>query len=268
MTLLTPLLVWIKGGGDLATGVAHRVHRAGMRVVITELPQPLTVRRAVAFSSAVWEGSMALEGVEARLASDLRAAEVLLSQSIIPLLVDPTGATARSLSPDVAVDARIAKHNLDTTLDDAPLVIGLGPGFIAGREVHAVIETMRGHDLGRVILQGSAAPDTGQPAPVQGHSQDRLLRAPCAGLFHGQLCIGDPVEIGQLVADVGGQPVKASIAGVVRGLLHDGLAVQQGLKVGDVDPRGIVAHCFSISDKARAVGGGVLEAILYLGQHT
>jgi xanthine dehydrogenase accessory factor len=265
-TLRKPILVWIKGGGDLGTGVAHRLHRAGLRVAISELPQPLVVRRSVAFASALYEGQMTLEGVEARSATDRGEAERLLAQGMVPVLADPTGAQVKLLRPDIAVDARMTKHNVDTTLHDASVVIGLGPGFVVGEDVHAVIETMRGHDLGRLILRGCAEPDTRVPGPVKGYDRQRLLRAPCAGIFQSRLRIGDPVPPGEVVAEVDGQPVVAMMSGVVRGLLHDGLAVQQGLKVGDIDPRSIVEHCFSISDKARAVGGGVLEAILYLGK--
>ena len=261
-----PVLVWIKGGGDLATGVAHRLHRAGLHVVITELPQPLVVRRAVAFASAVCAGRIVLEGVEARLAADQAEAQGLLAQRIVPVLVDPRGAIIRNLHPDVTVDARMAKRNLDTARNEASVVIGLGPGFVAGEDVHAVIETARGHDLGRVILHGGATPDTHIPGLVQGYGPERLLRAPCVGVFHGHRRIGDLVQSGEIIADVDGRPVIASLSGVVRGLLTDGLPVQQGLKIGDIDPRGLVEQCFTISDKARAVGGGVLEAVLYLGR--
>lgn len=261
-----PILVWIKGSGDLGTGVAHRLHRAGMHVVMSELLQPLVVRRAVAFASAVYEDSITLEDVEARLARDQAEAEKLLEQGIVPVIADPTGDVVALLQPDVVVDARMAKRNLGTALHEAPIVIGLGPGFVAGQDVHAVVETMRGHDLGRVILAGSAQPDTQVPALIQGYGHERVLRAPCAGVFRGRVRIGQPVKMDQVIADVAGQPVSASIAGVLRGLLHDGLLVHQEQKVGDIDPRGIAEHCFTISDKARAIGGGVLEAILYLGR--
>lgn len=261
-----PILVWVRGGGDLGTGVAHRLHRAGLRVMVSELPQPLVVRRTVAFASAVYDGSITVEGLEARLARDRGEVETLLEQDLVPVVIDPDGQLLSSMQPDVVVDARMAKRNLGTALGDARVVIGLGPGFVAGRDVHAVIETMRGHTLGQVILEGSAQPDTHVPGSIEGYSLERLLRAPCAGIFHAHLCIGELVHPGQMVADVEGQPVAANIAGVLRGLLHDGLQVEQGQKVGDVDPRGTAAHCFSISEKARAIAGGVLEAILYLGQ--
>jgi xanthine dehydrogenase accessory factor len=263
-----PILVWIKGGGDLGTGVAHRLHRAGMRVVVSELLQPLVVRRTVAFASAVYEGSITVEGVEARLAPDKGEAQNLLAQGIVPVIPDPAGAAVALLEPDVVVDARMAKCNLGTALNDASIVIGLGPGFVAGQDVHAVVETMRGHDLGRVILEGSAQPDTQVPSAIQGYSRERVLRAPCAGLFRGDLRIGEHVQRGRVVAHVSEQPVLASITGVLRGLLYDGLLVHQGQKLGDIDPRGIIEHCFTISDKARAIGGAVLEAILNLGENS
>nr|MBC7243745.1 EF2563 family selenium-dependent molybdenum hydroxylase system protein [Chloroflexota bacterium] len=258
------MVVLIRGGGDLGTGVAYRLHRAGFKVIIAELAQPLVIRRTVAFASAVYEGRMAVEGVEARLTHDLAEIEEFLAQGIVPVIVDPEGELISTLQPDVIVDARMAKRNLGTTITQAPIVIGLGPGFIAGQDVHAVIETARGHNLGRVILQGSAEPDTHIPGLVQGYGRERVLWAPCAGTFHGLLRIGDQVEAGQTVAYVAEQPVLASISGVLRGLLHNGLSVHEGQKVGDIDPRGTVEHCFTISDKALAISGGVLEAILYL----
>jgi xanthine dehydrogenase accessory factor len=268
LSKFAPRLVWIKGGGDLGTGVAHRLHRAGLQVVVSELAQPLVVRRAVAFASAVYDGSIILEGVEARLVRDMSETQNLLGVGIVPVVPDPTGSTVALLKPGVVVDARMAKRNLDTTLNDAAIVIGLGPGFVAGQDVHAVIETMRGHDLGRVILQGSAQPDSQMPATVQGYGRERVLRAPCNGSFHSELHIGERVQPGQTIAWVAQEPLLASIAGVLRGLLHDGLFVYQGHKVGDIDPRAIPEHCFSISDKARAIGGGVLEAMLYLARNT
>lgn len=256
-------LILLRGGGDLGSGVAHRLHRAGFSVVITELPQPLCVRRAVAFAEAVYAGAATVEGVTARLVADANAARATLAAGDIPVLVDPQGRALAELRPAVVVDARLAKRNLGTTLHDAPLVIGLGPGFTAGVDCHAVVETNRGHNLGRVYWQGGAEPDTGQPEPVRGYSVDRVLRAPCAGIFAGRKQIGDAVSAGDVVAEVDGAPVVAAFSGVLRGLLHDGLTVSAGLKVGDLDPRGVREHCFTISDKARSIGGGVLEAILH-----
>ena len=270
--MLEDILVVIKGGGDLATGVVHRLCRAGMQVVVTELAQPTVIRRAVAVASAVYEGQVEVEGLVARLVeSDQQTCterseriRAILAVGLVPVVVDPRGEVISRLRPTVVVDAIVAKRNTGTRITDAPIVIGLGPGFTAGLDVHAVIETNRGHHLGRVILSGSAEPDTGVPGPTMGYTVERVLRAPCEGIFKGQRRIGDPVEAGDAVASVAGQPVVANISGVLRGLLADGLPVKAGAKVGDVDPRGVREHCFTISDKALAIGGGVLEAILYL----
>ena len=177
--------------------------------------------------------------------------------------VDPQAQSVQWLRPDSVVDAIMAKRNTGMTIADAPVVVALGPGFTAGRDCHAVIETSRGHDLGRVIFHGQAQPDTGTPGRAGGKSARRVLRAPADGLFVGRQKIGDLVQAGETAAEVAGQPVVTRIDGVLRGLLHDGLTVRAGCKVGDVDPRAVVEHCFTISDKARAIGGSVLEAILY-----
>jgi len=258
------MLVLVRGGGDLGTGTAHRLHRAGFHVVVSELPQPLVIRRTVAFASAVFDACCQVEGVEATLASDRAEVERLLHQAVVPVIVDPSGEWISCLQPDVIVDARMAKRNLGTSLTNARIVIGLGPGFVAGQDVHAVVETMRGHNLGRVILQGSAELDTHVPGLVQGYGRERVVWAPCAGHFRGLVAIGEHLKTGQCVAKVAGTPVLAPISGILRGLLHDDLRVREGQKVGDVDPGGVREHCFTISDKALAIAGGVLEAILYL----
>lgn len=273
------LRVVVKGGGDLGTGVAWRLHRCGFRVLVTEVAEPTVIRRAVAFASAVYAGPasagrglITVDGVTARLVADDEAAHAAWQADEVPVMVDPEAAIAcgeRSrtmgrLRPEAVVDAIMAKRNLGTRITDAPIVVALGPGFIAGVDCHAVVETNRGHDLGRVIEEGGAEPNTGVPGAVGGESARRVLRAPVAGLFHPQRAIGDRVKEGDLVATVDAHPIPARLDGVVRGLLQDGLAVGAGTKVGDVDPRGIVEHCFTISDKALAVGGGVVEAILHL----
>ncbi len=262
--MLEGILVVVKGGGDLGTGVAHRLHRAGMKVVVIEVAQPTVIRRAVAFASAVYEGEVEIEGVVARRAEDASQALDLLEKGAIPVVIDPTASLVERLKPLVLVDAIVAKRNIGTNIDDAPVVIALGPGFTAGLDAHAVIETQRGHHLGRVILEGSAQPDTGLPGAVMGYTTGRVLHAPVTGVFQSVRRIGERVVEGQIVAYVDDAPVRAGISGVLRGLLADGLTVRKGMKIGDIDPRGIVEHCFAISDKARAVGGGVLEAILYL----
>ena len=262
--MLDHILVVVKGAGDLASGVIHRLHRAGMRVVATELPQPLVIRRAVAFASAVYEGIWEVEGTVARRVADERATDRALAAGEVPVWVDPQARTVQWLRPDAVVDAIMAKRNTGTTIADAPVVVALGPGFTAGVDCHAVIDTKRGHDLGRVIFHGQTQPDTGIPGKVEGETARRVLRAPADGLFVGRRKIGDLVQAGETVAGVSGQPVVAPFDGVLRGLLHDGLTVRAGHKVGDVDPRTVVEHCFTISDKARAIGGSALEAILYL----
>ncbi|GBD09238.1 hypothetical protein HRbin22_01487 [Candidatus Thermoflexus japonica] len=254
--------VAVKGGGDLGTGAILRLHRAGFRVWVTELPQPLAIRRAVAVASAVYEGAITVEGHTARRVADPSEFPALWERGEIPVLVDPGGESIRRLRPEVVVDAIMAKRNTGTSIEDAPVVVALGPGFTAGVDCHAVVETARGHDLGRVYYTGSALPDTGIPGTIGGHDVLRVLRAPCAGRFRGIRRIGDRVEAGEIVAYVDETPIRTAIAGVLRGLLFDGLEVTPGMKVGDVDPRAEARHCFTVSDKAWAVGGGVLEAVL------
>jgi xanthine dehydrogenase accessory factor len=252
----------MRGGGDIATGVAHRLHRAGFRVVIIELPQPLTVRRAVALAEAVYAGSITVEGVTAQWVASAPAALQCAAEGKVPVLVDEGKASLIQLRPSVVVDARLAKSKLDTLLTDAPLVIALGPGVVAGVDCHAVVETNRGHNLGRVYWQGTAESNTGQPEAVLGYTGQRVLRAPCEGVLSGEVEIGELVKAGEVVARVNGEPITAPFSGILRGLVHPGLRVPAGFKVGDLDPRGVRENCFTISDKARAVGGGVLEAIL------
>jgi xanthine dehydrogenase accessory factor len=230
--------------------------------MVTELARPLVVRRAVAFAEAVFSGSSTVEGVTARLADDPMAGLAYSVLEEVPVVVDEAGDVIGRMKPRIVVDARLAKRPLDTRLRDAPLVIGLGPGLTAGKDCHAVVETNRGHNLGRVYWEGSAEPDTGRPEAVQGMAGERVLRAPAAGTFASRCAIGDIVRAGDVLAQVAGQPIVAPFAGVVRGLVHDGLEVPAGLKVGDLDPRGVRDYCFLISDKARAIGGGVLEVIL------
>jgi len=255
------LLVVIKGAGDLATGVAHRLFRSGFRLVMTELPQPTAIRLTVAFAAAVYDGATTVEGVTA-VRTELATAAAVAGSGRIAVVVDPLGEAVRELRPWAVVDAIMAKRNTGTSLADAPAVVALGPGFVAGVDARYVIETARGHYLGRVITQGKALPDTGKPGEGGGFSCERLLRAPGAGVFRAVRAIGDNVAAGEIVGDVAALPVRTAIAGVLRGLIRDGLTVDAGKKIGDVDPRGRREYCFSISDKARAVGGGVLEALL------
>lgn len=262
---MTPWIV-IRGGGDLASGVALRLHHAGLRLLITELPEPLVVRRLVAFAQAVFEGQTEVEGIVARRVDDLAQATQVAVQGYIPVLVDPKGhaleALQRQKSLLALVDARMTKQPPDTDLNAAPLVIGLGPGFIAGVNCHAVVETQRGHHLGRVSWQGGPEQDTGVPESVGGSGEERVLRAPAEGKLLAHASIGDHLEIGQLVAEVSGQPVVSRLPGVLRGLLYPGLRVWPGLKIGDVDPRDDPRYCTLVSDKSLSIGGGVLEALL------
>jgi xanthine dehydrogenase accessory factor len=259
---LNNLCVMIRGGGEMASGVAHRLFRAHLKVVMTEIPQPLCVRRTVSFCEALFEKAQEVEGVTARCVASPEDVSAVWDGGMIPLLIDPEGISRDTLKPSVIVDAILAKKNIGTHTGDAPLVIGLGPGFWAGRDVDVVIETNRGHDLGRVIYDGPAEPDTGVPGAISGVAAQRVLRAPRDGHFRPAKQIGAMVAEGETVAWVEEEPVTTAISGVLRGLLREGITVQKGLKSGDVDPRGKRENCFTISDKARAIGGSVLEAIL------
>ena len=255
------ILVIIRGGGDLATGVAVRLFRAGFCVMILEIDHPTVIRLTVSFARAVYESKAVVEEIEAVLIPSWGKAKDTAKHGKIPVLVDPEGCCIEKLSPAVLVDAILAKRNLGTKVDQAPLVIGLGPGFIAGEDVDVVVETMRGHNLGRVYYQGQAAPDTGVPGEVGGESKRRLLRAPAEGKIVPLHSIGDIVKAGELIAEVEGVPLRAEISGVLRGLIYPQTWVTKGMKVGDIDPRGIREYCFTVSDKARSIGGAVLEAI-------
>jgi xanthine dehydrogenase accessory factor len=255
--------VLIKGAGDLATGVGHRLWQAGFDVVMLELPRPLVVRRAASFAAAVYEGRTCVEGVTASLCSDFAQLEGLRSRRMIPVLTGPGVELLQRLQVGTLVDAIMAKRNTGTTISDAPLVLGLGPGFSAGIDAHAVIETNRGTNLGKVIYSGSAEPDTAVPGEIGGAGPERLLKAPVNGIFMPLKQIGDIIEKGETVAFIDDAPVTAGIGGLLRGLLYPGLIVKKGLKVGDIDPRGAEIDPRVISDKARAVGGGVLEAIMH-----
>jgi xanthine dehydrogenase accessory factor len=266
-------LVVLRGGGDLGTGVAHRLVSAGYRVVVLETSAPRVVRRRAAFAEAVFSGETTVEGVTARLVSASGAASAWAGghgraaapSCWVPVVVDPSGDCIGDLGPDVIVDARMAKRNLGTQRDDAPLTVALGPGFEAGRDVDLVIETKRGSALGTVIEEGPALPDTGVPGEVEGATVERLLRSPAAGEFVPKMSIGDIVQEGDVVAVVGGKPVVAAIDGLVRGLIAGGIAVREGEKVGDVDPRGSEIDPGAISDKARSIGEAVLDSLLSRG---
>jgi xanthine dehydrogenase accessory factor len=251
-------LVLLRGGGDLATGVALRLHRAGLKIVVAELRRPLAVRRAVSFAEAIFERQWTVEGVTATRADSLDHALDIVSGGGVPVVVAPALVSLFSPRFEVLVDARLTKRPPETDISAAPLVIGLGPGFTAGQHCHAVVETHRGHTLGRVFWSGSALPDTARP---EGDPR-RVLRAPADGPLTAFAAIGDAVREGSTVAEVDGEPIVSPLSGVLRGLIRPGAVVSRGTKVGDVDPRGIREHCFLVSDKALAIGGGVLEAIL------
>lgn len=254
--------VLVRGAGEMATGVAHRLHKSGFHVCLTEIASPMAVRRAVSFCEAVYDGAMTVEAVTAVKIDRPEDISRTWDQGKIPLIIDPSNRTKGILKPDVVIDAIVAKKNIGTEICDAPLVLGLGPGFTANQDVHVVIETNRGHDLGRLIFHGQAEADTGVPGVIGGYGFERVLRSPHAGIFRILKAIGDAVHAGDVVALVDGDPIHAQINGVVRGLLRDGLVVPENMKAGDIDPRGKRDACFTISDKARALGGAALEAIL------
>lgn len=258
--------VLIRGAGDIATGIALRLYRANIQVIMTDLQKPTAIRRTVCFSQAIVCGETVVEGVRAVCAADAAAAEEILAQGDIPVLADPVCACREALHPDALVDAILAKRNLGTTIHDAPVVVGIGPGFTAGEDCHAVVETMRGHTLGRTIYRGSALPNTNIPGLIGGYAGERVLRAPDDGIFHTTLEIGAQVRAGDVAGTVNGLPMCCTIDGVLRGLLADGTPVHKGMKSGDVDPRCKEEYCHTASDKALAVGGGVLEAILHLSR--
>ena len=258
--------ILIKGAGDLATGIASRLYGAGHQIMMTDIAVPLTVRRLVAFSRAVYEGEAVVEDMTARLAKNQEEAEEIMEQGDIPVIVDPKAECIQWFQPDVIVDAILAKRNLGTSRNMAPLTIGLGPGFFAGEDVDYVVETMRGHDLARIITEGPAIPNTGVPGMVGGVSKERVIHSPGAGRIHNMAHIADIVEKGQILAYVGETPVEASITGVLRGIIKEDYNVPVGMKIADIDPRKEEKkNCFTISDKARCIAGSVVEILLSEG---
>lgn len=261
-SLFSAIRVAIRGGGDLGSGVAYRLFRAGFPVLITELAHPKLVRRAVAYGSAAIEGSVTVDGVTARRADSLEEALAIQRRGEIAVLIDPEGKSLPAYDPVVLVDARMLKRDPGPQPIRAPLVIGMGPGFTAPVNCDAALETKRGHNLGRVIWRGSAEANTGEPGQVGKYTGQRVLRAPADGIVRGLEPIGAMLRAGQIVAEVNGQAVAAPFDGVLRGLVRDGLYVSAGTKIGDVDPRGERDNCFTISDKSLALGGAALEAVL------
>jgi len=259
------MLILIKGAGDLASGIACCLIRAGHQVVMTEIGCPTVVRRTVSFAVAVEQGSARVEDIEGRLAAGPEQALAWARQGLAAVLVDPETACLKVLNPPVLVDAVIAKYNTGTHKHDAPLVIAIGPGFVAGKDCHAVIESQRGPCLGQVLWSGSAEPNSGVPGEVMGYAAERIIRAPDSGEFIPLAAIGDLVAAGQPVGRVGDQVVKAGLTGMVRGMLAPGTPVTKGLKSGDIDPRIQPRLCYHISDKAQAIGRGVLQVIATFG---
>ena len=270
------ILIICRGGGDLATGIVHRLFRAGFQVLVLETDSPAAIRRQVSFSEAVYDGTATVEGVTAeRIAlADRASVNHVLEGGRVPLLVDPEGSSIPLLKPDIVVDAIIAKKNLGTDKEMAPLVIGVGPGFTAGEDVDLVVESMRGHNLARIFTTGSALPNTGIPGNIGGFTKERVLHAEAAGYMKNIRQIGDIVEKGEEIARIYEKmtedgtfsgsyvPVEASISGIIRGLIREGYHFQKGFKIADIDPReSELANCFTISDKARSIGGSVLEAV-------
>lgn len=247
----------------MASGVAHRLFQSHFSILMTEIPTPLSIRRAVCFSEAVFEEEAEVEGVVAVRIEEIERVEEVWRRERIAVMVDPDLEIRHEIPFDVVVDATLAKRNIGTFKGFAPFVIGLGPGFTAGEDVDCVIETNRGHHLGRVIYEGAAEPDTGVPGNTLGYTVERVLRAPGDGVFRGVKTIGDRISSGETVGWVDDVPMTSKIDGVLRGILRDGVTVTKGMKSGDVDPRGERINCFTISDKARAVAGSVLEAILH-----
>jgi len=256
-------IVVIRSGGDIATGVIQKFYRSGFKLLVLETEEPTAVRRSVALCEAVYAGRATVEDVSCERIPTLSEIDRCYEQGVVPLMVDPRGESISCLKPAAVIDAILAKRNLGTHRGMAPITIGLGPGFNAGDDVHAVIETMRGHDLGRLILQGRAQPDTGIPGEVGGKSIQRVIRAHCAGELRHISKIGDVLEEGETICEISGEAVKAPFKGLLRGLLHEGLQVPKDMKIADIDPR-LDVDWRTVSDKARCIGGATLEAFFYL----
>jgi xanthine dehydrogenase accessory factor len=258
-------IVIVRGGGDLASGTIQKLYRSGFKVLVLEVSKPTSIRRDVSFSEVVYKGEVEIEGIRAIHVSSLSEIENAWSNKKIPVIIDEDGTYIEKIRPKIVVDAIIAKKNMGTTRSMADITIALGPGFIAGEDVDVVIETSRGHNLGRLIFNGQAAENTGVPGSIMGFSKERVIYSPCEGVMKNIIDIGHIVEKDEVIAYIGNTPVKATISGVLRGILRDGSTVTKGFKIADIDPRmAEKVNCCTISDKARSIAGGVLEAILYL----
>ena len=260
---LNELIVVIKGAGEMATGIAHRLYMSHIRqIVMTEIPEPISVRRTVAFSEVVYDGEMTVGGVHAELIQSVDKVQDIWQKKKIAVIVDPKWTIVSILKPDIVIDSIMAKKNLGTKKTEASFVLGVGPGFTAPADVHAVVESNRGHNLGSVFYDGAAEPHTGIPGPTMGYTSERVLRSPHAGLVKHVKTLGDSVKKGEIVLYIDETSVKATIDGLLRGLIRE-IRVKDNEKVGDIDPRGVKEYCFTITEKARAIGGGVLEAIMH-----
>lgn len=259
-------VVIVRGGGDLASGTIHRLYRCGYRVLVLECDKPTAIRRMVSFCEAVYDGQSSVEGVLCRKVNNIQECEAVWVAGEVPLMVDTAGETLKKYRPAALVDAILAKRNMGTTRDMADLTVALGPGFVAGDDVDYVVETMRGHNLARVITRGAALPNTGVPGVIAGFGKERVIHAPATGKIHCISKIADIVEKDQILAWIGDTPVRASLTGVLRGIIRDGFIVAKGMKIADIDPRKEQKkNCFTISDKARCIAGSVLEILLSEG---
>ena len=257
--------VIVRGGGDIASGAIQKLHRSGFKVLVLEIKNPTAIRRKVSFSEALYEGEIEIEGISSIYVNGMEEINDAWMQNKVPVIVDSNGKYIELLQPEIVVDAILAKKNMGTNIDMAPITIGLGPGFEAKKDVHIVIETNRGHDLGRLIFHGKAQEDTGVPGTIGGYSKERVIYSPCSGVINTVSKIGDIVKKGETIAYVDNIEVKATIDGVLRGIIRGGRNICKDLKIADIDPRiEEKKNCFSISDKARTIGGGVLEAVFYM----
>lgn len=254
----------IRGGGDLATGIAHRLFMAGFQIVILEIKEPTAIRRRVSFCEAIYSGEIVVEGVKAVLANSLDEVKEALNNGFIPVLIDDKGLAIKDINPIAVVDSILAKRNMGTNKEMAPITIGVGPGFEAGEDVDLVVETIRGHYLGKVLHEGKATANTGIPGDIMGFKEERIVRAESSGIVKNFCNIGDTVKKGDPICEINGIIVYANLSGTLRGMIKEGLYVKEMMKIGDIDPRGITEYAYTISEKARAIGGGVLEAIMYL----
>ncbi len=255
-------LIIVRGAGELASGAIRRLVLAGFPVIALEIPKPLCVRRTVSYASAVFDGEVQIEGVTGSCFENSDDAFLAAREGVAVIVIDPAGDSIGKLLPKTVIDARMMKDNVDTSSKMAETVIALGPGYTAPEDAHYIIETSRGHDLGRVITEGSALPNTGVPGEVGGESAKRVLRAPADGEFNSIIQLGEMVSEGEPVGEVNGERVTAGISGLLRGLIHDGVKISKGVKVGDVDPRGNPDYLGTISDKANAIAGGVMKAVM------